>query len=69
MELTEEDKSQLEKKGISKEKVLGQIETFKEGIPFVRLEKAAIVSDGISKFSKSEEETYIKKFEESKKNI
>ncbi|MBC8766500.1 DUF4301 family protein [Arenibacter sp. BSSL-BM3] len=69
MELTEDDKKQLEKKGISKEKVLGQIETFKEGIPFVRLEKAAIVSDGISKFSDTQEEALIKKFEESKKKI
>jgi hypothetical protein len=68
MELTEEDKKQLEKKGISKEKVLGQIETFKEGIPFVRLEKAAVVADGISKFSETEEQKLIKKFEEAKKS-
>ena len=69
MELTEADKKQLEKKGISKEKVLGQIDTFKEGIPFVRLEKAAVVSDGIFKFSEAEEQKFIKKFEDAKKKI
>ncbi len=69
MELTEADKKQLEKKGISKEKVLGQIETFKEGIPFVRLEKAAVVSDGISKFSEAEEQKFIKNFEDAKEKV
>lgn len=69
MELTEADKRQLEKKGISKEKVLGQIETFKEGIPFVRLEKAAVVSDGISRFSEAEEQMFIKIFEDAKKKV
>ena len=33
MNFTEKDLEQLDKKGISKDKVLGQIETFKEGIP------------------------------------
>jgi len=68
MELTEADKKQLEEKGITKEKVLGQIETFKEGIPFVRLEKAAVTTDGISKFSETEEQKLIKKFEDSKES-
>ncbi|PCJ95445.1 MAG: NAD metabolism ATPase/kinase [Flavobacteriaceae bacterium] len=62
---SEDDLLQLLSKGISKEKVLQQVVTFKEGIPFVRLEKAAVISEGISKFSKTEEEELIQKFEAS----
>jgi hypothetical protein len=55
MELTEKDKKQLAAKGISENKVIGQIETFNEGIPFVHLKRAAVVGDGIYRFSKEEE--------------
>ncbi len=67
IEFSPMDLQQLEEKGISKEKVLDQIETFKEGIPFVRLEKAAIVSDGILKLSKAREKKLVRKFEELKR--
>ncbi|RTE54522.1 DUF4301 family protein [Arenibacter aquaticus] len=69
MELTEADKKQLEKKGISKDKIIDQIETFKEGIPFVRLESAAVISNGISKFSEDEEEKLVQNFENAKDSI
>lgn len=55
MELMEKDKKQLAAKGISENKVIGQIETFNEGIPFVHLKRAAVVGDGIYRFSKEEE--------------
>ncbi|WP_411029038.1 DUF4301 family protein [Spongiimicrobium sp. 3-5] len=64
---SENDLKQILKKGIEETKILDQIETFKEGIPFVRLEAAAIVSHGISKFSKEEEAQLIHKFEGRKK--
>ena len=67
IEFSPMDLQQLQEKGISKEKVLDQIETFKEGIPFVRLEKAAIVSDGILKLSKTREKKLVSKFEELKR--
>lgn len=41
MRFTEEDVEQLLKQGISKEKVIHQIDIFKEGIPFVHLDKTA----------------------------
>src|SRR5690554_4569372 len=69
MELSGSDKIQLENKGISIEKVLGQIEIFKEGIPFVRLYGPAIVSNGISKFSGEREQQLIRKFEGEKEKI
>lgn len=61
---TDTDYEQLQEKGISKEKVLNQIATFKEGIPFVHLEKAAIVGDGISKFSEEQQQVLVTYFEE-----
>ncbi|MET7028472.1 DUF4301 family protein [Sediminicola luteus] len=60
------DHQQLLDKGIQKEKVLNQIETFKEGIPFVHLEKAAIISDGILKFSPAEEKELVSIFDKLK---
>ncbi len=49
IDFTQKDEAQLNEKGIAKERVLQQIETFKEGIPFVTLEKAAIIKGGIVK--------------------
>lgn len=65
-ELTAKDLEQLNEKGISRGQLLRQIEIFKEGIPFVRLEKAALVSDGIIRFNQSDELEYIQNFETSK---
>lgn len=62
----ENDQQLLINKGIPEKKVLEQIETFKEGIPFVKLEKAAVVSDGILKFSEEDEEKLIQKFDRAK---
>lgn len=65
MNFSEDDLKQLSSKGISKEKVLEQVETFKEGIPFVRLDKAAIISEGVFKFSEIKEKELIQQFDES----
>ncbi|WP_276168261.1 DUF4301 family protein [Zobellia alginiliquefaciens] len=69
MTLTENDLALLAKKGISEKKVHDQIETFKEGIPFVQLEKAATVGEGLSKFTEAEENTLIQKFDASKSDL
>ena len=55
IDLTEKDLAQLENKGIAKEKVSQQIATFKEGIPFVNLEKAAVVGEGIVRVTNEQE--------------
>ncbi|MDO6515807.1 DUF4301 family protein [Zobellia uliginosa] len=69
MTLTENDLALLAKKGISEKKVNEQIETFKEGIPFVQLEKAVTVGEGLSKFTLSEEKELIQKFEASRTGL
>tara|TARA_R110002050_G_scaffold110892_3_gene223602 strand:+ start:11368 stop:12915 length:1548 start_codon:yes stop_codon:yes gene_type:complete len=66
---TAKDKQQLVSKGISLEKVLDQIETFKEGIPFVKLERAAVITNGISKFTRKEEKELIENFKNSKDKV
>jgi len=68
-QITNKDQGQLSDKGISKEKVLDQIEIFKEGIPFVRLEKAAVVDGGILKFTDEEEQALIEKFENDRSGL
>lgn len=60
------DQQQLLDKGIQKDKVFQQMETFKEGIPFVHLEKAAIISDGILKFGPAEEKELVLIFDKLK---
>ncbi len=64
MLFSEKDVRQLSVKGISKERVEDQIETFREGIPFVHLDKAAVVDDGLLRFSEMEKEGLIQKFEQ-----
>lgn len=69
MELTEKDKKQLAAKGISENKVIGQIETFSEGIPFVHLKRAAVVGDGIYRFSKEEEKELVATYTKNSKQL
>ncbi|MEM8999391.1 MAG: DUF4301 family protein [Bacteroidota bacterium] len=69
IDFLENDLEQLGKKGISKAKVLSQIETFKAGIPFVTLEKAAVVSNGILRFSKEEQHGLTQHFEKYSQNL
>ncbi|MEL6916470.1 MAG: DUF4301 family protein [Bacteroidota bacterium] len=68
-DFSENDLLQFSKKGIPQEKVQQQIETFKEGIPFITLQETAVVSNGILKFSSSEEEILIKQYEDAKPGL
>ena len=69
IEFTQDDLKQFQEKGITQEKVHSQIETFKEGIPFVKLEKAAVVGDGVLRFSEDEQENLVKYFEEASADL
>lgn len=64
IKLSPKDLEQLDSKGISMEKVVRQITTFSEGIPFVRLKKAAVVGNGIIRFSEKEQKELIQYFED-----
>lgn len=69
IKFSDKDKEQLATNGISQEKVSNQLETFKEGIPFVDLKKAAIVGDGIYCFSTEEEKALIRGYEENSNKL
>lgn len=60
---SQKDLKQLERKGISKERVIAQMHTFQAGIPFVPLVRAAVVSDGILRLSAEEQQQLVRHFE------
>ncbi|SEK87906.1 protein of unknown function [Maribacter orientalis] len=69
IELTERDEKQLKEKGISKESMQSHINTFKEGIPFVQLKNAAVIGNGILKFTSSEEKELITFYDSKSKDL
>lgn len=69
IELNDKDLAQLQEKGISKTQLQKQLKTFEEGIPSVSLEKAAVVGDGILRLDGEQEETLIKKFEDTAQDL
>ncbi|MBD0851488.1 DUF4301 family protein [Maribacter arenosus] len=69
MQFTEDDLKQLAAKGIEKDKVRNQIQIFKEGIPFVNLVDAAVIDEGILKFTVREQNSLINTFEETKAGL
>jgi len=68
IEFSQEDKEQLKAKGIEEAKVIEQIKTFKQGIPFVSLQRAAVVGDGIHRFTKEEEQDLVAHYEANVEN-
>ena len=58
--LSQQDQNQLAAKGISEEKLNKQLESFKTGFPFLRLEAAASIGHGIMAPTEEERENYIK---------
>jgi hypothetical protein len=69
IELSPKDLEQLDSKGISKEKVENQIQTFKDGIPFVQLSQAAVVGNGILRFSEKEQLDLLQYFEDHRSEL
>ncbi len=59
-----DDIRQIESMGTTPEKVLGQIETFKRGIPFVVVNRPCTVGDGVLRLQEEEVEQLAISFEE-----
>ena len=57
--LTEQDKLQLAKKGITQEELNAQLHSFETGFPFLRLEAAASIQNGILAPDEAEQQRYI----------
>lgn len=64
--LSEKDLKQIAAKGITAEQLEQQLEDFKQGFPFLRIEAAASVGRGIMAPTDAEREAYIKKWEQYK---
>ena len=57
--LTTEDKELLAAKGISEEQLNAQLQDFQRGFPFLKLQGAAAVGDGIVRLTDEEAERYV----------
>ena len=60
--MEEKDKSVLLKKGISEQQINEQLESFKKGFPFLRIEKVATVNDGIERISDDDIRFYLQEW-------
>lgn len=69
MSFNKEDIEQIEQKGLTVDRVLAQIALFKKGVPFIKLESAATIGNGILSFKEEEVEKLINQFEAKRDNI
>lgn len=65
--LTQDDKALLSKKGISEEQIAAQLDCFKKGFPFLKLEAAASVGNGIVSPDACALKNYVQAWEDYKK--
>jgi len=66
---SEKDIIQIEKKGITIDKVETQIQLFKRGLPYVNLKETATISHGIMKVSNAKKQHFINLFDAKRKDI
>lgn len=67
--LSERDLADLEIKGIRVEDIYQQVEFFRNGFPWMALEKSATIGDGIIKLSETEVDQWASKFDLLKSNL
>ena len=63
MTLTENDKKLLQSKGISEKQIEEQLNCFKQGFPFLRIEKVASADDGIMQISDEMVQFYLNEWD------
>ena len=64
--LTEKDLKQIAQRGITEEQIMTQLKEFETGFPFLKLEAAAAVGNGIVVPNESERKQYVKTWEDYK---
>ncbi|MCQ2223580.1 MAG: DUF4301 family protein [Bacteroidaceae bacterium] len=64
--ITPEDKKQLEQKGITESQIESQLQSFRDGFPYLKLRAAASVGNGILRLEDDEVESYIKSWNDYK---
>ncbi len=60
--LSEIQQQQIKERGIEQQEVVRQLEDFKKGFPFMRIERAAKIDDGIIRLSEEQINDYISNF-------
>ena len=61
--LTQRDKELLTKKGIDEKNIEYQLSLFRKGTPYMKLERPAVVDDGILKFADVEVENFVTEYD------
>lgn len=64
MNLSKDDKSQLEAKGISEKTLLSQLSQFEKGFPSLNIVGAATIAKAIKRYAKDEQEYFVTVFRE-----
>jgi hypothetical protein len=67
--LTASDLLQLSARGIRPEEINQQVEYFKQGFPWMNLEKSATIGDGIVRFSEADMASHIERFESRRSSL
>jgi len=67
--LTPSDLLQLSARGIRPEEINQQVEYFKQGFPWMNLEKSATIGDGIVRFSSEDLAAHIERFESRRSSL
>ena len=67
--LTASDLLQLSARGIRPEEINQQVEYFKQGFPWMNLEKSATIGDGIVRFSEADLASHIERFESRRSSL
>ena len=66
--LTDEDKKILEQKGITEEELENQLKQFQTGFPYMKVEKPAVVPEGIKCIDDKSKNDYLTEWQEYLKN-
>lgn len=69
MIFTKNDLQQIFNNGLTEDRVLSQISIFKKGIPFIDLERAATIGDGVLKLENQEIEPFIDLYDKRKDDL
>ena len=67
--LTKTDLNQIENYGLSLKNLVGQIETFRRGIPYTKVITAASVGNGIEQISENKRQQYVNLYESKKDEL
>ena len=69
MNFSEKDIQQIKQKGLTIDKINAQLDLFVNGVPFINLDSAATIGNGIILLTNSEKEQYVNLFDSRRNSI